>query len=255
MISKPKCKYRFVERDEYDPKRQRFEMKILNAAREFIEENYRYTFVYDLIGSAGRGLVTERINGNTGYDFDYNLILKRLDDPFLGRNVIDIVDMNGGLRLENPTLIKEQFRLAFNYAVQGTEYDFPEDSSSVLTIKCKDRKNSRILHGADLAIVYYDQNGIVHTLEHYKPSSVNGGEGYGFQTRDNSYCIDSKLDEILDFLDDGWDLVKAKYLQLKNSNNDPNKKSFILYVEAVNNIRNEYDQDIYDEMYRQGYVG
>ena len=255
MISKPKCKYRFVERDEYDPKRQRFEMKILNAAREFIEENYGYTFVHDLIGSAGRGLVTERINGNTGYDFDYNLILKRLNESPFGRNVIDVMDMNRGLHLEDPGLIKEQFRLAFNYAVKGTEYDFPENSSSVLTIKCKDRKNSRILHGADLAIVYYDQSGIAHTLEHYKPFDGIGAGGYGFQIRDNSYRIDNKLDEILEFLDDGWELIKEEYLKLKNSNEDENKKSFILYVEAVNNVRHNYDQDIYDEQYRQDIVG
>ena len=40
-------------------------------------------------------------------------------------------------------------------------YDNAEDSKRVLTIKVKDKKNSKILHGCDFAVVndYVDDNG------------------------------------------------------------------------------------------------
>ena len=229
---------------------QSFQDRILKVANEYLKEKYGYDFYYDLVGSASRGLVTERISGNKGYDFDYNLEID--EPPILLRSVIDI-SMNDYKYITEAKRIKEQFREAFNYAVEGTEFEFPEDSSSVLTIKCVDKKNSRILYSADLAIVYYDNNGVLHTLEHYKSRDPWNNDGYGFQAREKSYDIDDKLEEITVFLDDGQELVREKYLELKNNNEDPDKKSFILYVEAVNDIYNEYEQDIYDEKDRQGY--
>ena len=231
---------------------QSFQDRVLKVVNQYLKDKYGSGFYYELVGSASRKLVTERINGNRGYDFDYNLVI---DEPSLfGRNVIDVTSA-GYEYTWDAHQIKERFREAFNYAVDGTEFDFPDDSSSVLTINCYSKDRNRILYGADLAIVFYDRNGVIHTLEHYKTHDAFSSDGYGFQIRNTSYGIDIKLDEIIEFLDDGWDLIREEYLKLKNSNEDDDKKSFILFVEAVNNVRHNYDKEIYDEMDSQGYVG
>jgi hypothetical protein len=242
MISHAVGKYELVKPEEYNPKRQSFEAKILKKAKRFIELNYHYTFEYDLIGSAGRGLVTRLVDGNEGYDFDYNLILRSMDSFTEGG--ITYVCNRQNFGHISPRTIKEQFRSAFNHAVEGTEFDYPEDSSAVLTIKCKDRKNSRILYGADLAIVYYDNEGVMHSLMHHKPVHSWDNDGYGFDVRNRASDVDDKLDEILECLDNGWDLVEKQYLKLKNNNKDPEKRSFDLYVEAVSNIRNNHRDEI-----------
>ena len=41
---------------------------------------------------------------------------------------------------------------------------------------------------------------------------------------------------------DGWGLVYEEYLYLKNNNRDPNKHSYNLYVEAVNNVHHKMRQ-------------
>ena len=40
-----------------------------------MKKDYDITFQHKLIGSGNRHLVTRLVGGNTGYDFDYNLIL------------------------------------------------------------------------------------------------------------------------------------------------------------------------------------
>ena len=75
-------------------------------------------------------------SSNKGYDFDYNLILP--NKPQL-----------------KAAKVNEYFRLAFNYAVKGTAYKCPEDSTTVLTIKVVSKKQSKIARSCDFAIIYY----------------------------------------------------------------------------------------------------
>ena len=61
--------------------------------------------------------------------------------------------------------------------------------------------------------------------------------GYSFVFRKLSKNVDWKLDEILNY-DNGWNMIREEYLKLKNANNDNNKKSYVLYLEAINNVYN-----------------
>ena len=36
----------------------------------------------------------------------------------------------------------------------------------------------------------------------------------------------------------GWNMIRSEYITLKNSNKDNNKRSFVLYLESVNNVYN-----------------
>ena len=100
-----------------------------------------------------------------------------------------------------------------------------------MTIKVVDKKNKRIQYGCDLAIVYYDFRGEMYYLHNYKDY-----RGYQFVHKSNARDIDSSVDTICDYYENGWNLIREEYLLLKNNNNDPNKKSFMLYIEAVNNV-------------------
>ena len=41
----------------------------------------------------------------------------------------------------------------------------------------------------------------------------------------------------------GWNAIRDEYLKLKNVNGDSGKRSFSLYLEAVNNIYNQLPDD------------
>lgn len=215
--------YEYVNKKEYAPYKKEVE-DIIRHAQRIMKQNYNTTFQYKLIGSAGRHLVTKIKNGNKGYDFDYNLILQKFD-----------------LR-ENPKKLKQQFMNAFNEAVIGTPYSPPEDSTSSITIKAIDKKNSKIIRSFDLAIIYYlDDEGYKY-LRNLKNGQCE------FWLRKLPANIDAKLDEIKEY-EDGWNMVINEYLKLKNRNKDINKKSFILYLESINNVYNQLRQ--YEEKERQ----
>ena len=158
-------------------------------------------------------------NSNKGYDFDYNLILP--NKPQL-----------------KAAKVNEYFRLAFNYAVKGTAYKCPDDSTTVLTIKVVSKKQSKIARSCDFAIIYYpyeDADDGYFYLKNWKDGR------YSFEFRQLSEGADSKLDELKQY-SDWWDRIKAEYKKLKN-NNKQNKRSFVLYLESINNVYNHIKQE------------
>ena len=66
--------YEYVTKKEYRPVREELE-KIIKRTQIYMREKFDTTFQFQLIGSGGRHLITRVINGNGGYDFDYNLIV------------------------------------------------------------------------------------------------------------------------------------------------------------------------------------
>lgn len=212
--------YEYVNKREYAPHKKEVE-DIIRHAQRIMKNKYNTTFQYKLIGSAGRHLVTKIKNGNKGYDFDYNLALQKSD------------------LWNNPKKLKQQFMDAFNDAVVGTPYSSPEDSTSSITVKVVDRKNSKIIRSFDLAIIYYMDDEEPDDGYMYLRNWKNGR--YSFELRRLSVKINAKRDEIEEY-EDGWNMIREEYLKLKNKNKDINKKSFILYLESINNVYNQLTQ-------------
>lgn len=212
--------YVYVSKKEYAPYKREIE-NIIGHAQRIMKKKYNTTFQYKLIGSAGRHLVTKIKNGNKGYDFDYNLILQKSD------------------LWNNPKKLKKQFVDAFCEAIKGTPYSFPEDSTSSITIKVIDKKNSKIIRSCDLAIIYYIDDDEPDEGYKYLKNWKNGN--YSFEQRKLSVNINAKLDEIKEY-ENGWNIVREEYIKLKNRNKDTNKKSFILYMESINNVYNQLMQ-------------
>lgn len=211
--------FEYVTKAEYRPVREELEI-IIHSAQKFMKENYNTTFQYRLIGSGKRHLITREKGGNGGYDFDYNLLLPTLEE---------------GWRYK-AKVVKEQFIQAFNYAVQDTPYTSSKDSTSVITIKVVNKEKRTILHSCDFAIIYYPEKetdaGYMY-LKNWK----NGR--YSFEMRHLSKKIDEKLDVIMRY-SNGWNLIREEYLKIKNANRDPDKHSYVLYLEAINNVFNNY---------------
>lgn len=59
-----------------------------------MKEKYDFHFSYELIGSGKKHLITRKKNSNTGYDFDYNLIIDTLENSYryVAKNVNELLD-------------------------------------------------------------------------------------------------------------------------------------------------------------------
>lgn len=185
-----------------------------------------YSFEHRIVGSYSRNLMTYDVKSNTGPDFDFNIY------PNCDLDTISAKE------------IKNLFRLSLNKYGSKYRYSFAEDSTRVLTIKIIDTETSRVLFSVDFAFVYnyVDDDGYEQQLY------------IRFNKKHNSYSWEEQSDSIFNLPDDLdtikeyglWNEFKNKYLQLKNANDIPEKKSRSILAEAVNCIFNEY-QDVFSE--------
>ena len=212
-------KYEYVSKNEYRPVREELE-DIIKKTQKILKKESGITFQFELIGSGSKHLITRVTGGNKGFDFDYNIIIN-YDDG----------------QMWKADYARKEFTKALDKAIQGTQYDHPENSSVAITIKVKDTKKSRILHSCDFAVVYY-------------PDGVFEGHQYAkldlqtskctWDTRQYTKNYHNKLNWLKDNVNGYWEEIKEEYIKLKNNNNDVNKHSFQLFYEAVSNVYNRY---------------
>lgn len=212
--------YEYVKKSEYTPIRKELE-QIIRRTQIEMRKNYGLTLQFYLIGSGKRHLVTRIKDGNNGYDFDYNLVL---------------YPPSNGYRY-NAQNIKQNFITALKTALRGTNYSFPKDSTSSITIKMIDKDKKKICYRCDFANIYYGSNGNNHGYYYLRNNKSH--QSYQFVFRSLSSNIDQKVCDIIK--DDGWSYIKKEYLLLKNINEGNKKHSFSLYAEAVNNVYNQMD--------------
>ena len=134
--------FQYVKKSMYSNTKKDLEMLIHHIQNEVRDQ---FTFSYNFVGSVKRNMVTMDFDSNIGFDFDVNIHVNDDYEDF------------------SPKEIKSILKQAFDKFNNQFGYDYCEDSTRVLTIKVKDKKNSRILHSADFAIVY-DCNNNTYTL-------------------------------------------------------------------------------------------
>ena len=132
--------YQFVSEKQLAPIKKDL-IAIINEVQDLLRNEF--TFRFDFVGSDMLNMVTYDPKTNIGFDFDVN---------------IEINDKKCKFTAEE---IKTKLIWAFNKVTRKYGYDNAEDSTSVITIKYKDRQNSKILHSCDIAIVnnYVDETG------------------------------------------------------------------------------------------------
>ena len=187
-------------------------LDILKEAQDLLRK--KFTFRFDVVGSYKRNMITYDAKSNVGFDFDFNIEVN--DDRY------------------TPKQLKNMLQNAIGAVCVKYGYDFPEDSTRVLTIKMKNRKKSCIIHSCDFAIVnnYIDDEGykgqeyIHYNKAHNSYIWCEQPEGY--------YMLPDKVDWIKK---NGWQNdMRDLYIEKKNKNNDPNVHSRTIFAVTVHEI-------------------
>lgn len=211
--------FQYVPKKQWAPFRNEI-IELLHDVQNDLRK--KFTFQYQLIGSASRNMITMDPSTNIGFDFDFNIIINNPD-------------------LFPPKQFKEMLIKHINRHSSKYGYAPAEDSTRVITIKVKDKKNAKILHSVDFAIVhnYIDDDGdacqmYIHNVKPSGPYLWEEQPSSYYQLPDKiAFCKENSL----------WDDdLKDLYLQNKNSNKDPHKKSRSIFSQTLNTIcqRNGY---------------
>ena len=211
--------FQYVPKKQWAPFRNEI-ISLLHDAQNDLRE--KFTFQYQLIGSASYNMVTMDPTTNIGFDFDFNLIINNPE-------------------LFPPKQFKEMLISRINRHSPKYGYNPAEDSTRVITIKVKDRKNSKILHSIDFAIVYDYTDDEGYSCQDYIHNDKHTGR-YLWEEQPSGYY---GLPDMIAFCkeNDLWNNeVKTLYLQNKNRNNNPHKKSRSIFSQTLNTVcqRNGY---------------
>ena len=163
-------------------------------------------------------------NGDGPYDLDYNLLVMKADNEY-----------------RDPRLLKDTIRNALNKAVGGKFFSDAQDSTSCLTAILYFEKSPDIKFKFDVAITTKNKNGNYMRLIHNKNVYALGWDQYTWNEVPRSHQVKDRADEIKE--EGLWQEVRDRYLEKKNmylSWQDRNHPSFVVYVEAVNEVYNRH---------------
>ena len=175
-----------------------------------------FTFRFDFVGSVERNMVTQDLDSNVGYDFDVNISVNDEDENYSAKQIKEII-------------IEGLKKIVKKYG-----YDYPENSTRVITIKVKNAKQAKILHSVDFCIVndYRDDYGDWHQ-EYIRFNKSNNTYNWVQQSED-FYTLPDKIEWVKN--NDLWDEVKELYLVNKDRNKNPDKKSRSIFAETVHQV-------------------
>lgn len=206
--------YEYVKKEEWQPVRDEL-YEIIHKLQDEVREYF--TFQYHFVGSSKRNMITRGKNSNTGFDFDVNIEVNDPDENYSAEEIRNIL-RNGLDRVTNLNRL-----LIFGY-------DYTEDSTRVLTIKVKDKANSRILHSCDFCVVNYCEDGRQQYIRYNKKQC-----SYSWEYQPKGYY---ELPEKIEWIKKNglWQQVRDVYLDKKNMNTDKNKKSRSIFAETVHQV-------------------
>lgn len=207
--------FEYVSRKQCKHIREEIEKLIHLVQNEVRNE---FTFSYRFIGSAARNMITCDKTTNQGFDFDVNLNINFDDDT----------------EELTPEKMRRILMKAFNKHSNKFKYESAKDRKRVFTIKVIDHKKAEIIHSCDFAIVndYTDEFDEWHQEYIY------------FNKKQNKYEWKEQSEKFYDlrikekWIKDNrlWEFVRSTYLDKKNKNLDPNKRSRSLYAESINEV-------------------
>lgn len=204
--------FEFVSKKKRAPIKKKL-IALINEVQDIVRKDF--TFRYDFVGSDKRNMVTCDFKSNIGFDFDVNIEINDEDNSFSAKEI--------KLKLMN----------ALNKMARKYGYDFAEDSTRVITIKVKDRENSKILHSCDFAIVnnYVDDDGY-NRQEYIRFNKKH--KSYSWEEQPNGYYM---LPEKADWIQENEYIPELRQIYLdKKNRNTLHKRSRTLYAEAVHEI-------------------
>ena len=208
--------YEFV--CESEAKRYRSDCSnVLKETCELLKEK-GISAQFSLIGSGARNMITR--NGEGPYDLDYNLLIMKAEERYWN-----------DLRL-----LKETVRNALNRAERNEFFSDAQDSTSCLTALLHFKDTPNVEFSFDVAIIKKNPNGNYMRLVHNKPWNQ-----YTWNEVPRSHQVKDRADDIKK--EGLWQEVRDRYLEKKNMylfRQDHNHPSFVVYVEAVNEVYSRY---------------
>ena len=206
--------YVYVKKEKWQPVRDEL-YEIIHKLQDEVRECF--TFQYHFVGSSKRNMITRDRNSNTGFDFDVNIEVNDPNENYSAEEIRNIL-RNGLDRVTNP----------YGRSIFG--YDYTEDSTRVLTIKVKDKANSRILHSCDFCVVNDCEDGRQQYIRYNKKQ-----HSYSWEYQPKGYY---ELPEKIEWIKKNglWQQVRDVYLVKKNMNADKNKKSRSIFAETVHQV-------------------
>lgn len=179
---------------------------------------------FTLVGSGARNMITR--NGNGPYDLDYNLEIIKAPNEYWN-------DLRH---------LKDTVRILLDEATGLQCFSESKDSTSCLTAILCFKDEPTIEFSFDVAIVAKNSNGTLCRLIHNKNAWGFGKDQYVWNEIPHSCDITIKARKIK--AEGLWLDVRKQYVHLKelylSRSWDKDHPSFIVYIEAVNNVYNHY---------------
>lgn len=179
---------------------------------------------FTLVGSGARNMITRNVNGP--YDLDYNLEIIKAPNGYW----------------KDLRYLKDTVRILLNEAAGLQCFSDSKDSTSCLTSILHFKNEPTIEFKFDVAIVAKNSNGTLCRLIHNKNAWGYGIDQYVWNEIPYSRDVTLKAKRIK--AEGLWLDVRNQYVKLKEMYLsqlwDKEHPSFIIYIEAVNNVYNHY---------------
>lgn len=198
--------------------------KVLTQIRDTLRDEKDIITQFTLVGSGARNMVTR--NGDGPFDLDYNLEIITAPDEYW-------IDLRK---------LKDTVRVLLDKASGLRCFTESQNSTVALTALLHFKDEPQVEFSFDVAIVARNRDGTLCRLVNNKHCLLNGIQGqYTWNEVPNSHNVKEKADRIKQ--SGKWLEVRKRYVGLKDmylSLQDRNHPSFIVYIEAVNQVFNKY---------------
>ncbi len=178
---------------------------------------------FTLVGSGARNMVTR--NGNGAFDLDYNLEIIKAPNQYW----------------KDLRFLKDTMRRFLDKAAGLRCFSDSKNSTSCLTALLHFKSETTIEFSFDVAIITRNHNGNLCRLIHNENAWGYGQDQYVWNEIPYSHDVAKKAKQIKE--EGRWIDVRRQYVNLKNLYLsrwwDKEHPSFILYIEAVNNVYNQ----------------
>ena len=215
--------FEYVSKSKYMPVKKEL-IKIINQVQDELRE--QFTFDYKFIGSSSRNTITYDPKTNKGYDFDINIEVNDFDEYYSAKE------------------LKEILINTFNQVIKLTyPYASCQNNTRVFTIKVYEENPCciNIIALRSPKIEYSCDFAIVNTINDYQQEYIRFNKNtheYSWQMQCKGYLLSKK--EAYIKKNKLTNELRKIYLDKKNFNTNPNKKSRALYAEAVNELYNTH---------------
>lgn len=215
--------FEYVSKSKYMPVKKEL-IKIINQVQDELRE--QFTFDYKFIGSSSRNMITYDPKTNKGYDFDINIEVNDFDEYYSAKE------------------LKEILINTFNQVIKLTyPYASCQNNTRVFTIKVYEENPCciNIIALRSPKIEYSCDFAIVNTINDYQQEYIRFNKNtheYSWQMQCKGYLLSKK--EAYIKKNKLTNELRKIYLDKKNFNTNPNKKSRALYAEAVNEVYNAH---------------